>query len=314
MDAGWHPDPTTRHELRYHDGAAWTEHVATGGAQSTDVAGVAQANSPNPQSTVPGDVLSAAMPPPTGAPSATTQPATQPETRAAAAPAQTGGGISGSLLDGDAYAEREGGRVSLQNPRLLKIELGPDVLIKRGSMVAYQGAMTFTAVSEGGGMGRMVKRALATDNAKMATASGSGELFLADDAHEIHLLEMNGGGLVVNGSSLLALESGMSFRTRSLGTAGVLAGGLFVMDVQGQGWAAITAHGTPVRLNTDAPTFVDPASAVCWSSTLTVNLRKQALGFNSLRSGEAFQLEFSGQGFVLVQASEGPSVPVHSHS
>jgi len=30
-------------------------------------------------------------------------------------------------------------------------------------------------------------------------------------------------------------------------------------------------------------------------------------------SGEAFQLAFSGQGFLVVQASEGPVVPTHSH-
>jgi hypothetical protein len=24
---GWHPDPHQAHDLRYHDGAAWTEHV-----------------------------------------------------------------------------------------------------------------------------------------------------------------------------------------------------------------------------------------------------------------------------------------------
>ncbi|MDW3219582.1 MAG: DUF2510 domain-containing protein [Acidimicrobiales bacterium] len=33
---GWHPDPSGRHELRYHDGAAWTAHVSDGGATSTD--------------------------------------------------------------------------------------------------------------------------------------------------------------------------------------------------------------------------------------------------------------------------------------
>jgi len=30
-------------------------------------------------------------------------------------------------------------------------------------------------------------------------------------------------------------------------------------------------------------------------------------------SGEAVQLAFAGQGFVVVQASEGPSVPPHNH-
>jgi uncharacterized protein YxjI len=34
--AAWHPDPFGRHELRYWDGAQWTEHVSSHGRQSTD--------------------------------------------------------------------------------------------------------------------------------------------------------------------------------------------------------------------------------------------------------------------------------------
>lgn len=33
---GWHPDPSGRHELRYWDGSAWTEHVSDGGVAGTD--------------------------------------------------------------------------------------------------------------------------------------------------------------------------------------------------------------------------------------------------------------------------------------
>src|SRR5690242_6343113 len=33
--AGWYPDPTGGHQLRYFDGAQWTVHVADNGAQST---------------------------------------------------------------------------------------------------------------------------------------------------------------------------------------------------------------------------------------------------------------------------------------
>lgn len=32
----WAADPTGRHELRYWDGTAWTEHVQTGGQQTSD--------------------------------------------------------------------------------------------------------------------------------------------------------------------------------------------------------------------------------------------------------------------------------------
>jgi hypothetical protein len=34
--ANWYKDPSGRHELRYWNGSAWTEHVADGGRQSID--------------------------------------------------------------------------------------------------------------------------------------------------------------------------------------------------------------------------------------------------------------------------------------
>jgi len=34
--ANWYPDPTQRHQLRYWDGNAWTDHVSTNGATATD--------------------------------------------------------------------------------------------------------------------------------------------------------------------------------------------------------------------------------------------------------------------------------------
>ncbi|MCB0881782.1 MAG: DUF2510 domain-containing protein [Thermoleophilia bacterium] len=37
--AGWFPDPSGKHEHRYWDGEAWTEHVATNGVQAVDPPG-----------------------------------------------------------------------------------------------------------------------------------------------------------------------------------------------------------------------------------------------------------------------------------
>ena len=34
--AGWYADPSSRFELRYWDGAQWTEHVSRAGQQYTD--------------------------------------------------------------------------------------------------------------------------------------------------------------------------------------------------------------------------------------------------------------------------------------
>ena len=56
-DAGWLPDPLARHELRYWDGSAWTEHVSDQGA--TSVAPLLPTEPPPPPPT-----LAAAPPPP----------------------------------------------------------------------------------------------------------------------------------------------------------------------------------------------------------------------------------------------------------
>jgi hypothetical protein len=34
--AGWHPDPSRRHEQRYWNGSAWTEHVSSRGVSGID--------------------------------------------------------------------------------------------------------------------------------------------------------------------------------------------------------------------------------------------------------------------------------------
>jgi hypothetical protein len=35
-NAGWHPDPLARHQLRYFDGEQWTPHVVDEGLLSFD--------------------------------------------------------------------------------------------------------------------------------------------------------------------------------------------------------------------------------------------------------------------------------------
>jgi hypothetical protein len=52
---GGHPDPTSRHEYRYWDGARWTDDVADGGVASTDALGEGPpaAADPNPTASDP---------------------------------------------------------------------------------------------------------------------------------------------------------------------------------------------------------------------------------------------------------------------
>ena len=146
---------------------------------------------------------------------------------------------------------------------------------------------------------------------------GKGDLFLANFAAEVHLLRLEeGDALSVNGHSILAFEPTLSWDIRKIEGASMFAGGLFNTILKGTGWVAITAHGTPVVLQTDAPTYVDAQAAIAWSAGLQTSIhRTMKLGALVGRgSGEAVQLAFAGSGFVVVQASEGQGVAPHKHS
>jgi len=210
---------------------------------------------------------------------------------------------------------QSGERMSLQNPRLLKIELDGEVLARQGAMVAYQGAIEF-AYEGAGGVAKLLKKALTGEGVPMMRCRGKGDLFLAQNAYELHLIDLDGDSLTVNGDNVLAFEPGLSWDIRRVEGASVLSGGVFNMVFSGTGRLALSACGTPVVLDaSQVPTYADLQSAIAWSSSLKTRLVRTA-GAGALigrGSGEAFQLAFQGQGFVIVQASEGPFVPKHDH-
>jgi len=205
-------------------------------------------------------------------------------------------------------------RLSLQKPRMLRVALNGEVMARQGSMVAYQGQMDF-AYQGSGGIGKFLKKAVTGEGVPLMRVTGQGDLFLADDASEIHVLTLEGDSVTVNGRNVLAFDPGLTWDIRRVEGASMLSGGVFNTVFTGHGQIAVTAHGTPVVLNVDAPTFADMQSAVAWSSSLQTSVRKTvtAGALIGRGSGEAFQLAFAGQGFVVVQASEGPTVPPHTH-
>jgi uncharacterized protein (AIM24 family) len=198
---------------------------------------------------------------------------------------------------------------------MLRVHLNGDVLARQGSMVAFQGQMEFDYEGSGG-VGRFLKKALTGEGVSTMRVKGQGLLFLAHDADDIHLFYLENETLTVNGANILAWDAHLQSDIQRVQGAGIAAGGLFNTTLSGTGWVAITAHGTPVMLDTGrAPTFVDGQSAICWSAGLQVGVNRtfKAGALIGRGSGEAMQLAFQGQGFVLVQASEGPTVPTHTH-
>ncbi len=206
------------------------------------------------------------------------------------------------------------GRFTLQNSAMLKVSLeGDQIQAKLGSMVAYQGDVRFEYQS--GGLGRFFKKAVTGEGVRLMTATGSGELFLAQDKRKIMILDLNNEQMTVNGENILAFESGIDWDIRRVEGAGTLASGLFNVILEGTGKVAVTSDGEPVLLDTSTPTFADPDSAIAWSGGVRTSVRSDVSfkTFMGRGSGETFQIAFEGPGWVLIQPSEGPTVPEHSH-
>jgi uncharacterized protein (AIM24 family) len=212
--------------------------------------------------------------------------------------------------------ESEQPGLRLQNSKMLKIELNGECMARTGSMVAYQGQVQFQALGSGG-IGKFIKQRLTGEGVPLMKLSGRGDVFLADRAADVHLVDLEqGDALSVNGSNVLAFDSTLQYDIKMVQGMGMMStAGLFNCVFTGYGRIAVTTKGTPVVLNVDQQTYVDPQAAICWSASLQTGYhRADQLGLGTLlgrSTGESFTMSFAGQGFVVVQPSEEMVVPTH---
>jgi len=140
-------------------------------------------------------------------------------------------------------------------------------------------------------------------------AAGTGKLYLADEGKKVKIIKLQNESVFVNGNDVLALEENIKNEIKMLKSiAGMMSGGLFQVKLSGSGYIAITTHGEPIllRVSANQPVYTDPNATVAWSENLSPNI-KTNLTFGSFigrGSGESFQLEFFGEGWVLIQPYE----------
>ena len=211
------------------------------------------------------------------------------------------------LFDQENMEVEAEGHFVRQNSKMMKVELSQgEVFALAGSMVAYQGDVQFEHKGAGG-VKAFLKQKVTGEGLPLMRISGSGEIFLANRGADVHVIQLEGESLSINGANVLAYEAQLQSDIQMVRGAGMLAGGLFNTTLTGSGQVAIVTDGSPLVLNAgEAPTFVDPDAAVCWSANLNVQPKMQ-MGMKAMlgrTSGEEMQLGFHGQGFVVVQPSE----------
>ena len=202
------------------------------------------------------------------------------------------------------------GLFELEGDRLLEINLDGRVWMKAGAMVGYTGDIRFTRerVLEKG-LGKFLKRAVTGEGAKLTKAEGNGALYLADKGKKVSILNLQNDAIFVNGNDVLALEDSIEWDIKLMKkVTAVLAGGLFNVRLEGDGMVAITTHFDPLtlRVTPGSPVITDPNATVAWSASLSPQFRTD-ISFKTFLgrgSGESIQMQFDGEGFVVIQPYE----------
>ena len=214
------------------------------------------------------------------------------------------------FIDSTGQRDLEEGTFELERDRLLEVNLEGKIWTKMGSMVAYLGDIKFTreGVMEHG-IGKMLKKAVTGEGVSLTKAEGTGKLYLADSGKKISVINLDNQSIFVNGNDLLAFEESIQWDIKMLKkVAGLMAGGLFNVRLEGTGMIAITTHYDPLTLKVtpETPVFTDPNATVAWSGNLQPDLKTDVSlkTFVGRSSGESLQMAFKGEGFVVIQPYE----------
>ena len=178
-------------------------------------------------------------------------------------------------------------------------------------MIAYRGDLKFRRERVLQAEGIKVKSGPFRSAAKreivpISKAEGKGIMYISDNGKHNHVARLDGGSIYLVSQSLLAFEHSLSHEVRVAGGVGVLAGGVYLVKLTGNGLVAIAVKGDPLilRVTPDDPVCTDPTAIIAWSEGLWPHL-KTDLEMRSLLAhggGAPIQMLFRGEGYVLVHA------------
>lgn len=197
--------------------------------------------------------------------------------------------------------------------RVLEIDIrGDRVRAATGSMIAYDGDVSFKNAGFGGGDGILagLKRRATGESVSLMECSGQGTVWFAKDAMEILVVELAGDTLKVESEHILALSDKLRTDVAFAGLRGASSGqGLFTTTVTGFGTAALLSAGGPpiaLEVSPEHPLVVDPDAFIASQGRLDQTFVTDVSWRNLVgeSSGEAFSLRFEGTGVVYIQPEE----------
>lgn len=191
------------------------------------------------------------------------------------------------------------------NPYSFCIDVSGEMFIQKGKMIAYYGALRFESLSAGP-YDALVKESFnsplyAND---FVVVTGQGRLILGDRGNNIASYDLEEGNLTVRGANVLGFEPSLVCQESTVpGYLTLLGTGKFLASSNG----AVHFLEPPVRVDEDAllgwADMPSPSYRYDYSYMRGMfGMVRSMIGGRS--SGEEKQLDFTGQGTVLIQSSE----------
>ena len=191
------------------------------------------------------------------------------------------------------------------NPYAFCLNVDGEVFIQKGKMIAYYGALRFETLGSGP-LDVLTKEVF---NSPLyirdyVVVTGRGKLILGDRGNHVNSFDLDDGNLTVKADHVLGFESSLLCQESTLeGYLTLLGTGKFLASSNGQ----VHFLEPPVR--------VDEQALLGWADVPCPSIRYdyahvrgvlQATGtmLGLRNSGEERQVDFKGEGTVLVQSSE----------
>ncbi|WP_062206843.1 AIM24 family protein [Streptomyces sp. NBRC 109706] len=202
-------------------------------------------------------------------------------------------------------------RFSKQGAHMLRVGLqdGDDVVARAGSMVAFEGIVEFDGEYQS--QRQHHSQHMTGEVLPLMRCFGQGTVYLANLAQHVHVLDVDHEGLTVDSSYVLAMDAHLHWDVVSVESQyGIPGVGAYNTLITGQGKVAITTSGSPLvlRVTPQQLCSVDADAVVAWSSSLRVQMQAQTSSKSIWRrrgnTGEGWELNFMGDGHVVVQPSE----------
>ncbi len=190
---------------------------------------------------------------------------------------------------------------------------------KKSAMVAQTGKWKYEkrllGTNDNDGLGRQilnrVTRGITGENLEIMEVTGSGTVYLADNAMHTVVVDLEEQGafqtLSVESENLVAFTPNCHYEVEFIGAGVISQRGLFTTRLRYTGpgcQAIITTDGNPIVL--DAPCEVDPDAVVAWTGKgPKVKLNTNWKTFIGQTSGESYTYEFTDPNqTVIVQPKE----------